>query len=163
MKLFLSYLFIFGLTISAAGQEKFVLVAGKQPYFLVDTFQIDDLKNLILTPDKIESVNVLKDSSAIAAYGAKAKHGAVIIKTKPDTKLLRVADVLDQYKISKADQKLRICINKTIISQPQFLLLAADQIDGVEITTEKNWVHPEDANTNERFINIIVRRTSSTQ
>lgn len=157
------YLLFFGSALATAGQDKFVVAAGKQPYFLVDTFQVDDLKNLILAPDKIESVTVLKDSSATATYGAKAKHGAVIIKTKPNTKLLRVAEVLDQYDIPPADRKLRICINNNIVQSPQFLLIEAGAILGVNTTTEKNWVHPEDANTNERFMNIKVSRNGKVQ
>ena len=39
----------------------------------------------ILDPEKIATVNVFKDSIAIAKYGVKAKNGVVIIITKQKT------------------------------------------------------------------------------
>jgi len=35
-----------------------------------------------LDPDRIESVSILKDKSAIAIYGEKGKNGVIIVKTK---------------------------------------------------------------------------------
>ncbi len=35
-----------------------------------------------LNADDIESINILKDASATAMYGARAKDGVVVIKTK---------------------------------------------------------------------------------
>lgn len=141
------------LTFPAICQNRYSFDASKQPYMLVDTFRVD-IKFLIINPKNIETVDVLKDSNAVKAYGDKAVYGAVIIKTKPNTKLLRANDIIDRYNISQADKNLRICINKTIISRPELLLIEQDEILGVEITTDKYWVNPEDANSTERFINI---------
>ena len=33
-------------------------------------------------PDKIESVNILKDESATAVYGEKGKNGVILVVTK---------------------------------------------------------------------------------
>ena len=56
---------------------------GIQPLFIIDGKEFDnsfDITNF--SPDNIESISVLKDQSAIALYGEKAKNGVIIITTK---------------------------------------------------------------------------------
>jgi len=158
MKMILPYFGFFVLAISASGQQRVSFDTDKQPYFLVDTFTAD-FKCLVISPEKIEAVNILKDSNAVAMYGEKAKFGAVIMKTKPNTILLRVGDILTKYNVSKSDQTLRICINKTLVSRPDLILIEASEILGVEITTERYWLNAEEANSDEKFINIKTSRT----
>ena len=145
--------FFLSFPIIAAGQNRLITEGNKQPYFQVDSFTVD-FSHLILSPDRIESINVFKDDNAIAAYGDKAKYGAVIIKTKPNTTLLRISDVLEKYNLSKEDKELRVCLNKVLISRPVLALIEANEILGIEITMERLWVNPEDATCDERFINI---------
>ena len=152
MRVFLfSILLMFTIPVVAQNLQKFD--AGKQPYFLVDSFQTD-VKLLLLSADKIESVTVLKDSNAIAAYGEKGRNGVVVVKTKPNTKLLRIGDLLDKYKIPKADRTLRVCINKTVVSRPDLILAEESEILGLEITSDRHWINPENADSKEKFINI---------
>lgn len=153
MKSILLYISFFLLTIPALAQKRISFDEGKEPYFLVDTIPVH-MKYLILNPNKIESVHVLKDSSALAAYGEKARYGAVIIKTKPNTVLLRIKDILIKYNLPETDRNLRVCLNKTLITRPELFLAEAGEIVEVEITTERNWINAEDANGTERFINI---------
>lgn len=153
MRAILMILFFSCLVISSVGQERLLFDGDKQPYFLVDSFSVD-LKYLVLSPTKIESISVLKDANAIAAYGDKAKYGAIIVKTKPNTTLLRVGEILDRYEIAKTDRELQVCINKTLVNQQGLVLIEEGEILGVEITTDRYWVNPKDANSNQRFINI---------
>jgi TonB-dependent SusC/RagA subfamily outer membrane receptor len=155
MKQILLYTCLLVTGIPAISQEKYNFVPARQPFVMIDTF-VTELKSLVISPDKIESVNVLKDSNAIANYGDKARYGAIIIKTKPDTKLLRINEVLDLYKITGNDRKLRVCINNSLVQHPELLLVAASEILGVEITTEKNWIDPKEANSTEKLINIRI-------
>src|SRR3712207_8120544 len=48
--------------------------------------------------------------------------------------------------VSPADRKLRVCINKTLVDQPELILAVSTEILGVEVTTERNWINAEDAN-----------------
>jgi ABC-type transport system involved in Fe-S cluster assembly fused permease/ATPase subunit len=112
------------------------------------------MKYLILDHQKIQSIKYAKDSNTAVIYGGNTKYEIVVIKTKPNTALLNISTILSKYNILEGDRKLRVCINKTIISYPKLILIDADAILNVEITTEKNWINAEDANTNERFINI---------
>lgn len=66
--------------------------AGTRPLFIVDGVQVVTGDNTRLSttsnalaginPDDIESINILKDASAAAIYGAQAANGVVLITTK---------------------------------------------------------------------------------
>lgn len=51
------------------------------PLYIVDGVQVENALN-VLSPQDIESVDVLKDASATAIYGARGANGVVIITTK---------------------------------------------------------------------------------
>jgi hypothetical protein len=112
---------------------------------------------LVLDPNKIISIDILKDSTAISKFGDAAKFGVVIIHPKTDVKFLRVDKILDNYKLSNEDKKLRICIDKTLVQDPQLILIENSEIEDVQITTERHWINVEDATSCERFINIVTR------
>lgn len=58
------------------------------PLFVIDgkQFNVQEFKLATLSPDDIASVDVLKNDAAIQLYGEAAKNGAIIIKTKSNTK-----------------------------------------------------------------------------
>jgi hypothetical protein len=51
-----------------------------KPLYIVDGKEATEKEFLALNPDKIKSVNVLKDKNAEAKYGKKAKNGVIEIK-----------------------------------------------------------------------------------
>jgi hypothetical protein len=128
-----------------------------KPMVLVGKF-ITDFDHLVLDPKEIKSIEVLKDSTAISKYGDAAKFGAIIIYPKPRVKLVRVDKILTKYNLSDEDKKLRICINKTLLRNPQLLLIEQSQIERVEVTTDRQGINNQDANPGEKFINIITRK-----
>jgi TonB-linked SusC/RagA family outer membrane protein len=52
------------------------------PLYVIDGFPIEDPDNNAINPADIESINVLKDASATAIYGARAANGVIVITTK---------------------------------------------------------------------------------
>lgn len=54
-----------------------------QPLYILDGEEIDKSVMEAISPDSIESVEVLKNDAAIKKYGAKGKNGVIIITTKP--------------------------------------------------------------------------------
>lgn len=50
------------------------------PLFIVDGFQVDNINDI--PPTDIESIDVLKDASSTAIYGAKGANGVVLVTTK---------------------------------------------------------------------------------
>ena len=51
-----------------------------EPYYIVDGVPGVDLS--LVSPDDIESIDVLRDATATAIYGSKAANGVIIITTK---------------------------------------------------------------------------------
>ncbi len=52
------------------------------PLYVVDGFPIENPNNNVISPEDIESIDVLKDASATAIYGARGANGVIIITTK---------------------------------------------------------------------------------
>lgn len=53
------------------------------PLYVVDGFIIEGFNPGLLNPTDIQSIDILKDASATAIYGARAANGVVLITTKP--------------------------------------------------------------------------------
>ncbi|MEK9614098.1 MAG: TonB-dependent receptor plug domain-containing protein, partial [Flavobacteriaceae bacterium] len=78
------------------------LRSGTTPLFVIDGFVIDNSSIGIssnplnfVNPQDIASIDVLKDASAAAIYGARAANGVVVITTKKGTKSDRVGVTLN--------------------------------------------------------------------
>ena len=57
------------------------ITQGNKPLYIVDGFQMDDgLKNVDM--NDIETIDVMKDASATAIYGARGSKGVILITTK---------------------------------------------------------------------------------
>ncbi len=58
------------------------ITAGNEPLYVIDGFPLGQSQVNSLLPSDIESINVLKDASSTAIYGARGSNGVVIITTK---------------------------------------------------------------------------------
>jgi TonB-linked SusC/RagA family outer membrane protein len=58
------------------------LTQSTAPLYVVDGFAIEGFDAGSLNIDDIESINILKDASATAIYGARAANGVILIQTK---------------------------------------------------------------------------------
>lgn len=56
------------------------LTQDNSPLYVVDGFPVEDINNIV--PGDIESVDVLKDASSTAIYGARGANGVILITTK---------------------------------------------------------------------------------
>lgn len=52
------------------------------PLYVIDGFATEDANPAAMNPNDIESIDVLKDASATAIYGARGANGVIIITTK---------------------------------------------------------------------------------
>lgn len=55
------------------------------PLYVVDGFPMEDFNSTMLNPSEIESIDILKDASSTAIYGARAANGVILITTKKGT------------------------------------------------------------------------------
>ncbi len=60
------------------------VLGGAEPLYVVDGMPVNDIS--YLSSGDIESVNVLKDASATAIYGARGANGVILISTKKGQK-----------------------------------------------------------------------------
>jgi TonB-linked SusC/RagA family outer membrane protein len=58
------------------------LTQNNSPLYVIDDFPIENPDNNVINPADIESMEILKDASATAIYGARGANGVIIIKTK---------------------------------------------------------------------------------
>ena len=163
MKVFISCVAALILHLNSVSGQTRIVIDGptrvdstRMPLIFVDTFRTD-MKHFILDPGNIQSINILKDSSAISKFGDAGKYGVIMIYPKPNTTFLRGDQILNEYKLNAEDRKLRICINRTLMPNPRLILIDRSEIERVEITIGRHWTNTEDANSGERFINIVTR------
>lgn len=73
------------------GEEANIVIRGSNtisdaadgnPLYVIDGFATEDANAASLNPNDIESIDILKDASATAIYGARGANGVVIITTK---------------------------------------------------------------------------------
>ena len=81
------------------------------PYYVVDGIPGVDIS--IVSPDDIESIDVLRDATATAIYGSKAANGVIIITTKKGSEektnvtyngYVAFDNILKKYEVATADE-----------------------------------------------------------
>lgn len=73
-----------------------ISISGGKPLYVVDGNPVEDLSYSFNMAD-IESINVLKDASAAAIYGAKAANGVILVTTKRGTRSKAVVNFSGTY------------------------------------------------------------------
>ncbi|MFZ4454603.1 MAG: SusC/RagA family TonB-linked outer membrane protein [Bacteroidales bacterium] len=58
------------------------ITQDNSPLWVVDGFPIENYNNNAVNPNDIESIDILKDASATAIYGARGANGVIIVTTK---------------------------------------------------------------------------------
>lgn len=94
------------------------LRSGTTPLFVIDGFVIDNSSTGVannplnfINPQDIESIDVLKDASATAIYGARAANGVIVITTK-------------KGKAGKAEMNLTVSSASASIANPMAVFTA---------------------------------------
>lgn len=67
-------------SITLRGASTFRSGAAQEPYYVIDG--IPGMSLALVSPNDIESIDVLRDATATAIYGSKAANGVIIINTK---------------------------------------------------------------------------------
>ncbi|RYE59037.1 MAG: TonB family protein, partial [Sphingobacteriales bacterium] len=62
------------------------VTSTNQPLYVIDGKKQDKFAMNAINPDAIESIDIVKDASAIALYGKLAENGAILITTKKQAK-----------------------------------------------------------------------------
>ena len=122
---------------SASGREPLIIVDGfPKSGGLSSGFKASGLNSI--NPNDIESIEVLKDASACAIYGARAAGGVIIITTKRGTE----GKVTVDYRGSYSTQKL---VNMTEMLSPKDFMFVRNDVKK-ELFMRNNQVYPYGTN-----------------
>ena len=102
------------------------LLGGVTPLYVIDGVEATGINNL--SPNEIETMNILKDASSLAIYGQKGANGVVIITTKKG-KVGKVKLTYDNFfgvkqiqrTINMADSSLYAYYNNVAIGSATYL------------------------------------------
>src|SRR5436190_79532 len=83
------------------------ITQSNSPLFIVDGIQVNDALNVI-APQDIASIDVLKDASATAIYGARGANGVMIITTKGGKEMKTVVNINSLVGVRKLYNKLEV-------------------------------------------------------
>lgn len=98
------------------------LTQSNSPLYVIDGFPVEDASAASINPADIESLDILKDASATAIYGARGANGVVIITTKKGVagkptvtyngsftvqKITNTIDMMDAYEFVKLQSEVR--------------------------------------------------------
>lgn len=134
--------------------QRIVLSGEMPPLVWIDTMQTD-LQHLVMDRSVIDSLSLKKDSVAAEGSSSKTLRDVIIISPKPPVKLIRWAALLERQGVPPADRKLRVCINKTLVKNPALLLIDPAFVKTIEITADRHWTYPGEANGTEMYLNIL--------
>ncbi|MGV3502954.1 MAG: SusC/RagA family TonB-linked outer membrane protein [Adhaeribacter sp.] len=84
------------------------ITQSNSPLYVIDGFPIEDPENNALNPDDIESIEVLKDASATAIYGARGANGVIIVTTKRGQEGTPTITYNGSYGMQKIIQRMEV-------------------------------------------------------
>lgn len=131
----------------------------EQPLVVIDSV-VCDLEHVLISPNNIESIDILKDSAATAVYGEKAKYGVLIIRTKKNKDIFHLNELLDQYHIPVADRSLLVCIDNVLVKDASKIIADKTQIVGAEVKDDMYWISPNQPGPEKRHINLVTARNN---
>jgi TonB-dependent SusC/RagA subfamily outer membrane receptor len=131
--------------------------AMEQPLIIVDSIE-SDFYNMKIKPERIESIDVLKDSASVAIFGERGKYGVVIIRPKKGTELLRYPALLTLFNIPEEQSQLKLALDNIQVRDANKLVIDRNDIQKVDIITDVLWYSPQNAGPVEKYINIEMKK-----
>ncbi|PZU19372.1 MAG: hypothetical protein DI622_08940, partial [Chryseobacterium sp.] len=80
--------------------------ASNSPLYVVDGMVVDDMANV--SPDDVQSIEVLKDAASTAMYGSRGSNGIVIVTTKKGASGKPAFSFSQYYGVQTIEKKLDI-------------------------------------------------------
>lgn len=84
------------------------LTQSSEPLFIIDGFPSESSFATAMNPEDIESIDVLKDASATAIYGARGANGVVVITTKSGKEGSPEISLNASFSVNRVANKLRL-------------------------------------------------------
>lgn len=113
------------------------------PLYVIDGFPIENPNNNFINPQDIESIEVLKDASATAIYGARGANGVIMITTKKGKAGPPVVTLNSSFGIQKDYNRMKL------LSPVQFVEYQLERIP-----TDANNIYLSDGKSLDFYRNI---------
>jgi TonB-dependent SusC/RagA subfamily outer membrane receptor len=104
---------------------------AQKPLFILDGEVISESVMSVIDPSKIESINILKEASAVAVFGEKGKGGVVQITTKKGAGVEAPATGRIVVRGMPLDNS-KVIISDTVQSSGKTILLKSNNLKDVE-------------------------------
>ena len=104
---------------------------AQKPLFILDGEVISESVMSVIDPNKIESINILKDASAVAVFGEKGKGGVVQITTKKGAGVEAPATGRIVVRGMQLDNS-KVIISDTVQSSGKTILLKSNNLKDLE-------------------------------
>jgi len=104
---------------------------AQKPLFILDGEVISESVMSVIDPNKIESINILKDASAVAVFGEKGKGGVVQITTKKGGGVEAPATGRIVVRGMQLDNS-KVIISDTVQSSGKTILLKSNNLKDAE-------------------------------
>jgi TonB-dependent SusC/RagA subfamily outer membrane receptor len=104
---------------------------AQKPLFILDGEVISESVMSVIDPSKIESINILKDASAVAVFGEKGKGGVVQITTKKGAGIEAPATGRIVVRGMPLDNS-KVIISDTVQSSGKTILLKSNNLKDLE-------------------------------
>lgn len=136
---------------------KTIIVNITMPLVIIDSMETDD-NSLIIHPDNYKIKVMYRDSLELIPFGEKGKGGVVIAETVNNTRLWRLPAVLNYFKISAQNRKLKVLVDHVLI-HPHLFLADINKIERIEVEKQDLLApYRYSFNTKEKFLNIVTRK-----
>ena len=99
------------------------ITQSTKPLYIVDGFEMDDALSSVNIND-IESIDILKDASSTAIYGARGSNGIILITTKSGKKGKTQVSYNTYFSIDKLSKKLDMISNSEDFVKYQYEMAA---------------------------------------
>jgi TonB-dependent starch-binding outer membrane protein SusC len=118
--------------------------ANTQPLYVIDG--IPNADPTIVSPEDIESYNILKDAASTAIYGSQGSNGVILITTKKGNKVPKTKDGKTEETYSNVEFTTQFSVEKIA---KKLRVLSADEIRDYANTLlqEKRNAHPDSTYT----------------
>lgn len=84
------------------------LTQSNAPLYVIDGFPIEEFDASSLNINDIESMNILKDASATAVYGARGANGVIVIETKKGRQGKPIIDFNTSYGHQQIQKRMEV-------------------------------------------------------